>query len=72
MTPGYPVRDKAQYPDMVVIQFGGRTMKGYSNRSDWPAQEQLAIKGGRILPIAGPPIDGGIILIRDGKIQAVG
>src|SRR5438874_5641934 len=37
-----------------------------------PAQEQLAIKGGRILPIAGPPIDGGVILIRDGKIQAVG
>jgi imidazolonepropionase-like amidohydrolase len=37
-----------------------------------PAQEQLAIKGGRILPIAGPPIDGGVLLIRDGKIQAVG
>ena len=27
-----------------------------------PAQEQLAIKGGRILPIAGPPIDGGSFL----------
>jgi hypothetical protein len=27
---------------MVVIQFGGRTVKGYSNRSDWPAQEELA------------------------------
>jgi imidazolonepropionase-like amidohydrolase len=37
-----------------------------------PAQEQLAIKGGRILPISGPPIDGGVILIRDGRIQAVG
>src|SRR5438552_3506472 len=37
-----------------------------------PAQEQLAIKGGRILPIAGAAIDGGVILIRDGKIQAVG
>jgi imidazolonepropionase-like amidohydrolase len=36
------------------------------------AQEQLAIKGGRIVPIAKPPIEGGIILIRDGKIQAVG
>jgi imidazolonepropionase-like amidohydrolase len=35
-------------------------------------QEQLAIKGGRILPVARPAIDGGIILIRDGKIQAVG
>src|SRR5439155_9874460 len=37
-----------------------------------PAQEQLAIKGGRILPVAGSPIDSGVILIRDGKIQAVG
>ena len=37
-----------------------------------PAQEQLAIKGGRILPIAKAPINGGVILIRDGKIQAVG
>jgi imidazolonepropionase-like amidohydrolase len=36
------------------------------------AQEQLAIKGGRILPVGKPPIDGGVILIRDGKIQAVG
>jgi imidazolonepropionase-like amidohydrolase len=36
------------------------------------AQEQLAIKGGRVVPIAGAPIDGGVILIRDGKIQAVG
>src|SRR5262249_38197827 len=37
-----------------------------------PAQEQLAIKGGRIIPVAGPPIDGGVILIRDGKVQSVG
>src|SRR5215468_5199572 len=37
-----------------------------------PAQGQLAIKGGRIIPVASPPIDGGVILIRDGRIQAVG
>lgn len=36
------------------------------------AQERLAIKGGRILPVVGPPIEGGVILIRDGKIEAVG
>src|ERR1700756_3759594 len=36
------------------------------------AQEQLAIKGGRVLPIGKPPIEGGVILIRDGKVQAVG
>ncbi|WP_152051537.1 amidohydrolase family protein [Tautonia marina] len=36
------------------------------------AQEQLAIKGGRIVPIVGEPIDDGVILIRDGTIQEVG
>jgi imidazolonepropionase-like amidohydrolase len=36
------------------------------------AQDRLAIKGGRILPVAGPPIDGGTILINKGKIEAVG
>ena len=36
------------------------------------AQDRLAIKGGRILPVAGPPIDGGIVLINKGKIEAVG
>jgi imidazolonepropionase-like amidohydrolase len=35
-------------------------------------QEVLAIKGGRILPIVGDPIDGGVILIRNGRIAAVG
>ncbi|MCI0455455.1 MAG: amidohydrolase family protein [Gemmataceae bacterium] len=37
-----------------------------------PAQDQLAIKGGRIIPIAGQPMEAGIILIRDGRIQSVG
>src|SRR5437762_4954219 len=37
-----------------------------------PAQDQLAIKGGRILAVSRAPIDGGVILIRDGKIEAVG
>ena len=36
------------------------------------AQDQLAIKGGRIVPVSRPPIDGGVILIRDGKIEAIG
>jgi len=36
------------------------------------AQEQLAIKGGHIIPVGHAPIDNGVILIRDGKIQAVG
>src|ERR1700682_5709226 len=36
------------------------------------AQDRVAIKGGRILPVAGPPIDGGVVLINKGKIEAVG
>lgn len=31
-----------------------------------------AIRGGRIVPIGGPPIDEGVVLITDGRISAVG
>src|SRR5438105_12564782 len=36
------------------------------------AQERLAVKGGKVLPVAGPPIEAGVVLIRDGKIEAIG
>jgi imidazolonepropionase-like amidohydrolase len=36
-----------------------------------PAQT-VAITGGRVFPVAGPPIDNGTVLIRDGRIVAVG
>jgi len=36
------------------------------------AQERLAIKGGKVIPVAGPAIDGGVVLVKDGKIEAVG
>jgi imidazolonepropionase-like amidohydrolase len=36
------------------------------------AQGVVAIRGGTVLPISGPPIPGGVVLIRDGKIAAVG
>jgi imidazolonepropionase-like amidohydrolase len=36
------------------------------------AQERLAIKGGRIVPVTGPPIDDGVIIIRGAKIEAIG
>lgn len=36
------------------------------------AQEVVAIRGGTVLPISGPPIAGGTVLIREGKIAAVG
>ena len=34
--------------------------------------QTVAIVGGRVLPVSGPPIDGGTVLIRDGRITAVG
>jgi imidazolonepropionase-like amidohydrolase len=38
-----------------------------------PASAQaIAITGGRVFPVSGPPIDNGTVLIVDGKIAAVG
>lgn len=37
-----------------------------------PALPEIAILGARILPVAGEPIEDGAVLIRDGKIAAVG
>ena len=34
--------------------------------------QTIAIVGGRVLPVSGPAIDGGTVLIRDGRIVAVG
>src|SRR5947208_2846557 len=54
-------------------RFGALALAGLlSAAAGAPAQGQLAIKGGRIIPVAQPPIDGGVILIRDGRILAVG
>jgi imidazolonepropionase-like amidohydrolase len=36
------------------------------------AQERMAIKGGRIITGNGPAIENGVILVRNGKIEAVG
>jgi imidazolonepropionase-like amidohydrolase len=36
------------------------------------ATTSYAIKGGRVFTLAGPPIENGTVLIRDGKIAAVG
>ena len=36
------------------------------------AQERMAVKGGRIITGSGPAIENGVILVRNGKIEAVG
>lgn len=37
-----------------------------------PGWSQWAIKGGKVYTMAGDPIENGIVLVRDGKIEAVG
>src|SRR5947209_5294824 len=36
------------------------------------AQERLAVKGGKVIPVVGPTMENGVILVRNGKIEAVG
>ena len=36
------------------------------------AEAQVAVKAGLVVPIVGEPIEDGVVLIRDGKIEAVG
>ncbi len=38
----------------------------------WSADRSVAIVGGRVVPIAGAPVDGGAVLVQDGRIAAVG
>ncbi len=33
---------------------------------------RIAIRAGRVIPVVGEPIDDGVVLVRDGKIEAVG
>jgi imidazolonepropionase-like amidohydrolase len=39
--------------------------------SDLPGNRSIAITGGRVVPVEGEPIDGGTVLIIDGRIAAV-
>jgi imidazolonepropionase-like amidohydrolase len=39
---------------------------------DTAGPEPLAIVGGRVLPIAGAPFEDGVVLLRDGRIEAAG
>jgi imidazolonepropionase-like amidohydrolase len=37
-----------------------------------PPSAPIAIVGGKVFPVSGPPIEGGTVVIREGKIEAVG
>jgi imidazolonepropionase-like amidohydrolase len=37
-----------------------------------PSPAPIAIVGGKVFPVSGPPIEGGTVVIREGKIEAVG
>ena len=37
-----------------------------------PSDKVVAVRGAKIYPISGPPIDNGVLVIRGGKIEAVG
>ncbi|MFN3597636.1 MAG: amidohydrolase family protein [Rubricoccaceae bacterium] len=36
------------------------------------AAQTLAVRGGTVYPVSGPPIQDGVVLVRDGRIEAVG
>lgn len=50
--------------------FGTALVAAFSSSAS--AQETLAITGAKVITLAGDPIEKGIVLIRDGKIEAVG
>jgi imidazolonepropionase-like amidohydrolase len=50
----------------------GSGLAGPADAADEPIPGRMAIRAGRVIPVVGAPIDDGIILIRDGKIEAVG
>src|SRR5207248_361163 len=37
-----------------------------------PTDKPVAYRGARILPVSGPPIERGVLVVREGKIVAVG
>ncbi len=66
------MRKKVPFVAFVICVLAAQAATTSATQSQAISQERMAIKGGRILPVAGPPIENGVILIRNGKIEAVG
>ena len=52
---------------VAALTIGMATAAGLAN-----GDSVVAIRGGAIMPVTAPPIEDGVVLIRNGKIEAVG
>src|SRR5688572_17848545 len=75
---GLPNRSMATLPVTLIVllvcvsapgqQIGDPT----TQQGVTPPRGTYAIRNARIFPVTGPPIENGTLVIRDGKIEAVG
>ncbi len=56
----------------ILITAIGLLAAGFAGAPAAQAQQSYAITGAKVFPISGPPMEGATIIIRDGKITAVG
>jgi imidazolonepropionase-like amidohydrolase len=54
------------------MTFGALALAATLAVTDTLRAQTIAITGGKVYPVSGPPIEGGTVLIRNGKIVAVG
>ena len=71
MTSGNRLARLAAAALFALLVFGSG-LAGPADAADEPIPGRMAIRAGRVIPVVGAPIDDGVILIRDGKIEAVG
>ncbi len=70
MNKGDEVSARKAFVGMVFLTV--LTGLSFAAAEDAQTDSILAIKGGTVMPVSGEPLDGGIVLIRNGKIEAVG
>lgn len=62
-------RQHFQFVSVALLAFGGAVFSAADAAENAGV---VAIKAGRVLTMAGDPINGAVIVVRDGKIEAVG